>query len=330
METELSSSSAATPASHAPGGMESFSQTLSRCGLKLVRGETTTLQINVGLLCNQSCRHCHLEASPGSRKIMDRDTAEQVVAYARRCRFETIDITGGAPEMNPNIDYLIRECSRISPRVMLRSNLSVISGHGQDELIDLLRAHQVVVIASFPSINEAQTNSQRGDGIFQASITALQKLNAVGYGTEGSGLELNIVSNPVGAFLPPNQSQMERHFRQTLEKKWGIVFSHLFNFANVPLGRFRRWLIRSGNLDTYMRKLSSGFNPCAVESVMCRTLVSVSWDGFLYDCDFNLGSEMVMGGKKIHVSEMPAPPAPGSPISVSDHCYTCTAGSGFT
>jgi radical SAM/Cys-rich protein len=261
---------------------------------------------------------------------MDRSTADEVVAYARKCNFDTIDITGGAPEMNPNLTDLIRRLSRVAPRILLRSNLSALNTGKRGYLMDLLKACGVGIVASFPSMNESQTNSQRGDGIFQNSIDALKKLNAMGYGQEGSGLELDLVSNPTGAFLPPSQSQTEKRFRQMLRQKWDIVFNNLFNFANVPLGRFREWLVQSGNFDAYMKKLSSRFNPCAVEGVMCRNLVSVSWDGFLYDCDFNLASGIGMGGRKMHISEMSGPPLPGSPISVSDHCYTCTAGAGFT
>ena len=213
---------------------------------------------------------------------------------------------------------------------MLRSNLSALNDGKREHLFELLKSYRVIIVASFPSLNELQTNSQRGDGIFKISIHALKKLNAIGYGHKGSGLELNLVSNPTGAFLPPAQVETEKRFRQVLKDKWGIVFNHLFNFANVPLGRYRRWLIKSGNYEKYMAKLSSGFNPCSVEGVMCRTMVSVSWDGYLYDCDFNLARGLFMGGRKIHVSEMSGPPEPDSHIATADHCYTCTAGTGFT
>ncbi|MEJ2658117.1 MAG: DUF3641 domain-containing protein, partial [Desulfobacterales bacterium] len=172
--------------------------------------------------------------------------------------------------------------------------------------------------------------SQRGSGIFQTSIDSLKKLNTIGYGREGSGLELNLVSNPTGAFLPPSQAETEKRFRRVMERKWGIVFNNFYSFANVPLGRFRQWLVATGNLDGYMKKLCSSFNPCAVEGLMCRSLVSVSWDGYLYDCDFNLAKGIFMDRRKIHVSEMPGPPDIDSRIATADHCYTCTAGSGFT
>jgi radical SAM/Cys-rich protein len=287
------------------------------------REETKTLQINVGLLCNQACRHCHLSAGPGRKEDMNLETAGQVVDYARRCSYETIDITGGAPELNPNLTYLIERLSSQTPRIIIRSNLSVLNDGTRDHLIDLLRSYHVVVVASFPSLNESQADSQRGDGIFLRSIDALKKLNSMGYGRDGSGLELNLVSNPTGAFLPSSQPQTEKRFRQVLKNRWGIVFNNLFTFANVPLGRFRDWLLLSGNHEAYLKKLASSFNPCAVEGVMCRSMVSVSWDGYLFDCDFK-------GGGKIHVSQMPGSPRPGQPIAVADHCYTCTAGAGFT
>ena len=307
-----------------------FSLTLSRNNLTLNRDKTQTLQINVGFLCNQICRHCHLDAGPGRKENMEAGIVSEVISYARRSQFETIDITGGAPELNPNIGKLIEEVTSLAPRIMLRSNLSALNDGKRDNLIELLKSLRVVIVASFPSLNELQTDSQRGDKSFQIGIDALKKLNALGYGHNGSGLELNLVSNPTGAFLPPLQVGMEKRFRQVLKKKWGIVFNNLFNFANVPLGRFRQWLEKSGNFHKYMEKLYSSFNPCSVDGVMCRTLVSVSWDGYLYDCDFNLAKGLFMGGRKIHVSEMPGPPEPGMHIATADHCYTCTAGAGFT
>jgi radical SAM/Cys-rich protein len=175
-----------------------------------------------------------------------------------------------------------------------------------------------------------QTEAQRGSDVFRQSIAALKKLNSVGYGHERSGLELNLISNPAGAFLPPSQAHAEERFREVLGRKWGIVFNNLFNFANVPLGRFRRWLQDSGNLETYMERLVAGFNPCAVEGVMCRTLISVDWSGFLYDCDFNLARGIPLGGHHRHIRDMQGAPETGSPIALADHCYTCTAGAGFT
>jgi len=310
--------------------LEPFLHTLQVHGLKLARERTTTLQVNVGLLCNQSCLHCHLLAGPGRVEKMSADTAEAVIAYARRSRFETVDITGGAPELNPNLVRLIEGFSAPYRRLMFRTNLSALNDGTREYLFDLLKIHRVVVVASFPSLNEAQADSQRGKGAFLSAISALKKLNAIGYGLEGSGLEINLVSNPAGAFLPASQKEMEKRFRQILKQRFGIVFNHLFTFANMPLGRFRRWLVRSGNLEAYLSRLASTFNPCAVDGLMCKTLVSVSWDGYLYDCDFNLSRDLPLGGQKVHVSEMKGRPQPGSPIAVAEHCYTCTAGAGFT
>jgi radical SAM/Cys-rich protein len=261
---------------------------------------------------------------------MDRETVDEVISYARRGGFKTIDITGGAPELNPNIITLIEKLSPLAPRIMFRSNLSALSDKKRAQLIDVLKTHRAVVVASFPSLNEAQADSQRGDGIFKISIETLKMLNQMGYGQKGSGLELNLVSNPTGAFLPPSQSQTEKRFHQVLERKWGIVFNNLYNFANIPLGRFRQWLVKSGNLTEYIDKLAANFNSFAIEGLMCRTLVSVSWDGYLYDCDFNLARGLYLGGRRIHVSEMSGPPKAGQSIIVADHCYTCTAGAGFT
>lgn len=307
-----------------------FAQTLSRHGLKLVRGKTTTLQVNMGLLCNQACGHCHLKAGPDRYEIMDAETAHQLISYAGRNSFDVVDITGGAPELNPNLVKIIEGVSSVSPRIMLRSNLSALNYGNGGRLLDCFKAHRVVIVASLPSLNERQVNGQRGEGVFGKSIAALRRLNGMGYGLEKTGLELNLVSNPTGAFVPSSQNELEKRFHQVLEQKWGIVFNHLFAFANVPMGRFHEWLARSGNLEGYLVKLASGFNPCAVEGLMCRTLVSVSWDGYLYDCDFNLAGDLPMAGKKTHVSEMTGLPEPGSPIAVADHCYTCTVGAGFT
>lgn len=309
--------------------IEPFKSTLARHDLKLVRQTTATLQINLGFLCNQTCRHCHLNAGPGRKENMDAQTLEAVVTYAQRCRFAAIDITGGAPELNPLLPDLIQQIAPLTPRIMLRSNLSALN-QNLDRLMGVLKSHRVVIVASFPSLNFSQMDAQRGEGIFEESIAVLKALNAMGYGCDGTGLELNLVSNPTGAFMPPEQKQIEKRYHQILQQKWGLSFNRLFNFANVPLGRFKQWLIQTGNFENYINKLVASFNPCAIEGLMCRSQVSVSWDGYLYDCDFNLARGQCMSGKKIHVSEMSGPPEPGTPIVTADHCYTCAAGSGFT
>jgi radical SAM/Cys-rich protein len=306
-----------------------FKADLDQHHLKLTRNITHTLQVNLGFVCNQACRHCHLDAGPGRKENMTAETVGAVVAYAARSNFETIDITGGAPELNSHLPRLIEEISPHAARLMLRSNLSALKDKLPD-LVDLLLRHRVAIVASFPSVNMTQSDSQRGQGIFQEGIAVLKQLNKIGYGLSKSDLVLDLVSNPAGAYLPPAQEQAQMRFHKVLESKWGIVFNNLYNFANVPLGRFRDWLIKSNNFESYLSKLSTSFNSCAVEGLMCRSLVSVGWDGHLYDCDFNLARGLPMGGRKIHISEMAAPPDPGSPIATADHCYTCTAGSGFS
>ncbi len=313
-----------------PSSVEPFALCLSQRGFQLVRKEAKILQINVGLLCNQECRHCHLAARPDRKEVMDGETVEEVLAFARRCDFEVADLTGGAPEFNPHLVHLIEKLAPVIPRIMLRSNLTALHDTTREFLMEFCKRHRVVVIASFPCLDLSQTDSQRGSGTFEESIAVLKKLNSLGYGREDSGLELNLVSNPTGAFLPAPQGETEERFRLGLERGWGIVFNHLFTFANVPLGRFRSWLKGSGNFERYLEKLASQFNPQALEGLMCRTLVSVSWDGYLYDCDFNLAEGLPLDGRKIHVSEMAGPPKPGTPVAVSDHCYACTAGTGFT
>jgi radical SAM/Cys-rich protein len=261
---------------------------------------------------------------------MDADTAREVVAFARRGRFQVVDITGGAPELNPNLPYMISSLARFAPEIILRSNLTALGAPEHDSIIELCREHCVTIVGSLPSVNGAQTDALRGAGVWEKSIPALKKLNALGYGHPGSGLELHLASNPSGAFLPPSQKQAERKFRQDLQRKWGISFNELFTFANVPLGRFGRWLKESGNFENYMEKLAASFNPSTVPGLMCRTLLSVSWDGYLFDCDFNLAKGMAMGERKIHISQLEQPPVAGTPIAISDHCYACTAGAGFT
>ena len=310
--------------------VEPFAVALERHGLSLVRGEITTLQVNTGYLCNLHCRHCHLEAGPERTEIMSRETMEAVVSFAQRFPFRAIDITGGAPELVPDIPFLVEGLAPLAPRLMLRTNLSALSGAARESLLARCVAHRVVLVASFPSTNPSQSDAQRGAGVTETAIAVLKKLNAAGYGVEGTGLELNLVSNPVGAFLPASQEFAERKFRADLLRKWGIAFNHLYMFANVPLGRFRTWLLRTGNYERYVKTLTEGFNPSAVEGLMCRTLLSVSWDGFLYDCDFNLAVGRPGGDRKVHVSDIRELPSPGAPIAVGEYCYACTAGSGFT
>jgi radical SAM/Cys-rich protein len=254
----------------------------------------------------------------------------EVIELASRSQFKTIDITGGAPEMNPHIHTLISKLAPLSEKLILRSNLTAIAEDKQDDLIKHCRTNKAAIVASFPSLNEAQAESQRGQGTFAKSLATFSRLNKLGYGQDSSGLELNLVSNPTGAFLPSSQKQTEKRFRQVLDQRWGLTFNDLYAFANIPLGRFRTWLEHTGNLNDYLLKLASSFNPCAIDGLMCRSLISVSWNGYLFDCDFNQALDLHMAGRKTHITELEKIPGPGDIISVSEHCYTCTAGSGFT
>jgi len=307
-----------------------FRETLMRHGLQLNRDRTTALQVNVGLKCDLACGHCHLEAGPRREEMMQRVTMDAVIDCARRFNFASIDITGGAPELVPEIDYLVRSLAPLTPRLVLRSNLVALNRGTGVELCELYRDLKVVLAASLPATNASQTEAQRGAGVWEKSISALKMLNGLGYGVEGSSLELDLVSNPAGAFLPASQQQAEKKFRSDLMRKYGISFNALYTFANVPLGRFLSFLERSGNLDTYLAKLADGFNPCTVAGLMCRTQLSVDWLGRLHDCDFNLAAGLAYGGEQNLISALSELPAQGTPIPVGDHCYACTVGSGFT
>ncbi len=330
MATELSTENKSGGGCGISAGANSFQATLSEKGLTLDRLKTDTLQVNVGLLCNQECAHCHVDAGPKRTEVMDKTTMDEVVKFARRGGFSTIDITGGAPEMNPHIKYLIEKLAGAAPRIMLRSNLTALSGTGWNGFIEFLKNHKVVIVASMPSLDQETAESQRGNGVFEKSILALKKLNETGYGKEGSGLELNLVANPVGDSLGVEQSIMEKEFKDGLKEKWDIEFNNLFSFTNAPLGRFRDELISSGAYDEYIAKLAKHFNPAAIEGAMCRSFVSTDWNGYLYDCDFNLAMSLPMGGKKTHVSEMAGAPDEDSSIAIADHCFACVAGTGFT
>lgn len=307
-----------------------FKQTLDRHGLDLIRDVTSTLQINVGLACDLACRHCHLEAGPARTELMAAETVQAVIDCARRFSFSTIDITGGAPELLPQLPELVEELAPLTEKLIVRSNLTALARPESAGLPELYRRLQVTVTASLPAVNATQSESQRGGGTWETSIAMLRRLNSLGYGAEGTGLKLDLVANPAGAFLPADQAQTERRFHLDLQRRYGIVFNNLYTFANVPLGRFREWLVQSGNLDRYLLKLADSFNPCTLPGLMCRSLISVDWDGYLFDCDFNLAAGLHHSGQKLHISELAALPGPGTRIPVGDHCFSCTAGSGFT
>jgi len=312
-----------------PNTIEPFAQTIAKHGLSLKRDRTHTLQINAGLLCNQACAHCHLEAGPKRTEIVGQETMGQVLAYAQRVRYQVIDITGGAPELIPGIEDFLRRLRPLAPCLMLRSNLTALAERKSEEMIELLRSLRIVVVASLPAVNVGQVEAQRGKGAWEKSIAMLRQLNQAGYGQPETGLTLNLVANPAGAFLPAGQEQTERKFRADLLRKAGVLFSNLYTFANVPLGRYRRWLINSKNYPAYMERLAKNFNPATIPGLMCRSILSVAWNGQLYDCDFNQAAGLALGGSPKHITELEGLP-PETAIATGDHCYACTAGAGFT
>lgn len=310
--------------------ISAFKQTLDQHGLELTRHETKTLQVNIGLACDLACRHCHLEAGPGRTEMMSAATVEAVIACAERFRFGTIDITGGAPELLPPLPRLVEGLAPQTEKLVVRTNLTALARPESALLPALYQRHRVAIVASLPAVNAGQTEAQRGAGVWEKNVAMLRLLNDFGYGIQDSGLELDLVTNPTGAFLPAGQPQTERRFRQELARKHGITFNNLFTFANTPLGRFRSWLEQSGNLDGYLQKLKESFNPCTLPGLMCRSLISVDWEGHLFDCDFNLAAGLHHNGQRMHISGLSELPTAGIPIPVGDHCYACTAGSGFT
>jgi len=311
-------------------GLTCFSDRLRESGRELTRNRTSTLQLNTGLRCDLCCRHCHLDAGSSRTEVMRREIMELVIAHARRCPYPGIDITGGAPELVPDLPFLIEQLAPLTPRLMLRTNLTALGRPDKIHLLDLFKRHKVVLIASFPATNAGQLEAQRGSGVMVPALGMLKRLNEAGYGIAGNDLELDLVANPSGAFLPSGQEQAEKKFKRDLARKWGVEFHQLYIFANMPLGRFLHWLQRSDNLQAYMEKLAAGFNPCTVEGLMCRSLLSVNWDGYLYDCDFNLAAGIPLAGQATHISELNDYPERGTSIAVGEHCYACTAGSGFT
>ncbi|MCA1593735.1 MAG: arsenosugar biosynthesis radical SAM protein ArsS [Acidobacteria bacterium] len=312
-----------------PRATSDFDEKLASHGVELRAGTFETLQVNVGKLCNQACKHCHVDASPARTEIMTRETVDQILAAMRRFSISTLDITGGAPELNPSFRYLVREGRRLGGRVMVRHNLTVMFEPDQDDLPEFFRAHKVEVISSLPYFLEQQTDAQRGRGVFEKSIEALRRLNAVGYGLERSGLTLNLVYNPVGAFLPPPQDSIEQDFRRELLTRYGISFNRLYTITNMPIRRFLDYLRRSGNEERYMHKLVKSFNPDTVEGLMCRTTLSVDWTGRLFDCDFNQMLDLrVAPGHPQTISELDPAKLAVRTITTGTHCFGCTAGAG--
>lgn len=297
----------------------------------LRRRPLTTLQVNLGYKCNQSCLHCHVAASPQRTEMMDGETADLVLQVLRERRVETLDLTGGAPELSPHFRRLVEGARERGVRVIDRCNLTILHEPGQEDLAGFLAAHDVEVVASLPCYSAGNVDRQRGDGVFDKSIASLQALNELGYGRPGSGRVLNLVYNPQGPVLPPAQDGLQADYQRELGEHFGIVFNQLFVLANMPIQRFGSTLVSKGQFEPYMRLLKGAFVEHNLETVMCRSMVSVDWQGWLHDCDFNqmLGLPMQLDGRpRAHLRDLLAEDTEGQPIRVADHCYGCTAGQG--
>jgi radical SAM/Cys-rich protein len=296
----------------------------------LRRGRLDALQVNLGYRCNQSCVHCHVNAGPSRTEAMDGDTVDLVLTLLERRRIGMLDITGGAPELNPHFRRLVTAARALGVTVMDRCNLTILEVEGQEGLADFLAGEQVEIVASMPCYLQDNVDRQRGRGVFDASIRALKRLNAIGYGREGSGLVLDLVYNPQGPSLPPPQDALEADYKRILGETHGIVFNSLFTLANMPIQRFGAVLLAQGEFDRYLGLLKSAHRDDNLDGVMCRNLVSVDWRGFVYDCDFNQMLDLPMrhAGRNVHIRDLIDTDVSGRPIRVAGHCFGCTAGQG--
>lgn len=312
-------------------GKTQFSDKVLAAGLKpLTATDLKILQVNLGYRCNMTCTHCHVAGGPERTEVMDKGTVEQVLRVFLDNPFESLDITGGAPELNPYFRTLVSEACKAGRHVMVRTNLTIFFEEGMRDIPEFYRDQRVEVIASLPYYLEEGVDRVRGGGAFKKSIDALKRLNSLGYGGEPSGLPLSLVYNPQGAFLAPVQGTLEVEYKRELKDRFGIFFTP-FTFTNMPLGRFRDFLTRTGNFDHYVKKLSDAFNPANLDGIMCRQMVSVGWDGGIYDCDFNqILTLAVAPNVPRHINDFDFNVLANRAISVDDHCFGCTAGQGST
>lgn len=313
------------------GALPTFKEKISETNqFPLKAKKLEILQINVGYMCNQVCAHCHVDAGPDRKEIMSKDTMLQCLEVIKKTNAHTLDLTGGAPEMNPNFRWFVEEASKTGVKdFIVRSNLTIINSNKKYyDLPEFFKKYKVHVVSSMPHWTQGKTDKQRGDGVFNASIKALKLLNDVGYGLPNSHLKLDLVYNPSGAFLPGNQKSLESDFKKSLLETFNIQFHNLFALTNLPISRFLDYLIASDNYEDYMYTLVEAFNPAAVSNVMCTNTLSVSWDGFLYDCDFNQMLKLPVTSSVTHISEYNEALLEGRDIAISQHCYGCTAGAG--
>ena len=287
-------------------------------------------QINVGKMCNQTCKHCHVDAGPDRKEIMSKETMLQCLEVLELYpSLKTVDITGGAPELNSNFRWFVEQINKLGKHIIVRCNLTIILANKKyHDLPSFFKKNKIEVVSSLPFYTQDRTDRQRGDGVFEDSIKALQILNEVGYGKEGTRLQLNLVYNPAGAFLPPAQQSLEKEYKKVLMEQYGIQFNHLFTITNMPISRYLNYLLTSGNFDQYMQKLVNAYNPIAAQNVMCRNTLSVGWDGYLYDCDFNQMLELKVNCQHRHIEHFNMADLLNREIVVGQHCYGCTAGAG--
>lgn len=315
----------------ANGELPTFKNKISETNQFPLKAKTLEiLQINVGYMCNQVCEHCHVDAGPDRKEIMTKETMQQILDVIKTTGAHTLDLTGGAPEMNPNFRWFVEKASKIGVQdFIVRSNLTIIRANKKYyDLPDFFKKHNIHVVSSMPHWTRGKTDKQRGEGVFDMSIKALQELNAIGYGMPNSDLKLDLVYNPSGAFLPGDQMAMEKDFKKALLEDFEIQFHNLFAITNLPISRFLDYLIASENYEDYMYALVEAYNPSAVENVMCTNTLSISWDGYLFDCDFNQMLELPVNSKSRHISEYNEELLEGRTIVISQHCYGCTAGAG--
>lgn len=307
----------------------SFAQQLKQRGLQLQRQSVHTLQVNIGKRCNQACNHCHVESGPKHPDNMTADMVDQLLHLLEKSPdIHTVDITGGAPELNPYFRRFVTAIRQMNKQVINRCNLTVLFEEGQDDTAQFFADLGLKIVASLPCYSQMNVDEQRGNGVFDKSIKALKNLNALGYGQESSGLELDLVYNPTGAFLPPAQQQLQNDYTQQLKHDFDIVFNHLYSITNMPIKRFSHQLERDGKLYEYMQLLLENFNPEAVANVMCKNQISIGFDGAIYDCDFNQMLDMPIAGKSLNIQALQSFAEIPVNIAVADHCFACTAGSG--
>ena len=309
--------------------VKSFESVLDQHNITLKRESVKILQVNIGKRCNQACHHCHVEAGPKRPENMERKTVDRLLALlAKEPQIHTVDITGGAPELNPHFRYFVQEIRKMGKEVLDRCNLTVLFEPNQEDTGVFLKENQVQIVASLPCYQEDNVDAQRGKGVFGKSMAALEDLNALGYGQEGTGLILNLVYNPVGEHLPPPQAQLEADYHAHLKNKFGIVFNHLFTITNMPIKRYAHALKRDGKMQDYMQLLVDSFNPQAAKGMMCTELVSIGWDGKIYDCDFNQMLEIPINRLPRDIWQIEKLSKVDSDIAFASHCFGCAAGSG--